>query len=98
MIDRGNVIKAIEICYTVGHNCTECPLFNGGECNDRLMQDALALLKEQEYARCGNCQFRDFGENEVGSWDRCKLHRRNTSPDEYCSWFVERAGEVDAET
>lgn len=62
---------------------------------DRAILDALALLKEQEYARCLNCQFRDFGENEVDSWDRCKLHRRNTAPDEYCLWFVERAGEVD---
>lgn len=58
---------------------------------DRAILDALALLKEQKYARCGNCQFRDFGENEG---DSCKLHRRNTSPDEYCLWFVERAGEV----
>ena len=48
MADRDKVIKAIEICYTVGHNCTECPLFYEDECNDRLMRDALALLKEQE--------------------------------------------------
>ena len=59
-----------------------------------IIEDAIELLKEQEYARCLNCQFRDFGENEVDNWDRCKLHRHNTSPDEYCSWFVERAGEV----
>lgn len=57
-------------------------------------RDAEELLKGYEYARCRNCQFRDFGENEIDSWDRCKLHRHNTSPDEYCSWFVERAGEV----
>lgn len=48
MPDREKVIKAIEICYTVGHNCTECPLFYEDECNDRLMRDALALLKEHK--------------------------------------------------
>lgn len=46
--DRGNTIKAIEICYTLGHNCTECPLFSEDDCNDKLMRDALSLLKEQE--------------------------------------------------
>lgn len=48
MIDRKKVIKAIEICYTLGHNCTECPLFPEDDCNDKLMHDTLALLKEQE--------------------------------------------------
>lgn len=48
MTDRGKVIKAIEICYTLGHNCTECPLFTEDDCNDKLMHDALTLLKEQE--------------------------------------------------
>lgn len=46
--DRGKTIKAIEICYTLGHNCTECPLFSEDDCNDKLMRDALSLLKEQE--------------------------------------------------
>lgn len=59
------------------------------------VKDALELLKSYEYARCTNCQFRDFGENEVDSWDRCKLHRHNTSPEEYCSWFVERVVKMD---
>ena len=48
MMDREKVIKAIETCYTLGHNCTECPLFPEDDCNDKLMLDALALLKEQE--------------------------------------------------
>lgn len=48
MPDREKVIKAIEICYTAGHNCTECPLFNEDACNDRLMRDALTLIREQE--------------------------------------------------
>ena len=48
MPDTENVIKAIEICYTVGHNCTECPRFNEDDCNDRLMRDVLAILREHE--------------------------------------------------
>lgn len=42
------VIKAIELCYTVGYNCNECPYKNQYNCNDWLMRDALALLREQE--------------------------------------------------
>jgi len=48
MPDMEKVIKAIEICYTAGHNCTECPRFNEDDCNDRLMRDVLTLLREQE--------------------------------------------------
>ena len=48
MTDREKVIKAIEICYTLGHNCTECPLLPEDDCNDKLMHDALFLLKAQE--------------------------------------------------
>ena len=48
MTDRDKVIKAIEICYTSGHNCAECPLFSEDNCNDKLMHNVLATLKEQE--------------------------------------------------
>lgn len=48
MADLKKVIKAIEICYTLGHHCTECPLFLEDDCNDKLMRDVLSLLKEQE--------------------------------------------------
>lgn len=48
MTDREKVIKTIEICYTSGHNCTECPFFSEDDCNDKLMHDALSLLKAQE--------------------------------------------------
>lgn len=48
MPDREKVIKAIETCYTLGHNCTECPFFTEDDCNDKMMHDALALLKEQD--------------------------------------------------
>ena len=68
MTDREKVIKAIEICYFGNHSCTECELFYVEDCNDKLMRDALVLLKEQEpvhvqkrkFARlwlwcCGSC-------------------------------------------
>ena len=94
MPDRDKVIKGFECCVIQGFNCYNCTYGNAttdlSECHDVLLKDALELLKEQEYARCLNCQFRDFGENEVDNWDRCKLHRHNTAPDEYCSWFVGR--------
>jgi hypothetical protein len=48
MADLEKVIKAIEVCYTLGHNCTECPLFSEDDCNDKLMKDVLSLLKAQE--------------------------------------------------
>jgi Zn-finger protein len=42
------IIKALETCYEVGHNCTECPLFSESECNDKLGREVITLLKEQE--------------------------------------------------
>lgn len=48
MTDLEKVINAIQICYTLGHNCTECQFFSEDDCNDKLMQDVLALLKAQE--------------------------------------------------
>ena len=57
---RQEIIKAIETCYEVGHGCTECPLFSEDECNcnDKLMHDVLALLKEQpEVVLCEDCKF-----------------------------------------
>lgn len=47
MPDREKVIKAIEICYSEKHNCTECELFHVEDCNGQLMRDVLELLKEQ---------------------------------------------------
>ncbi len=44
MPDVEKIIKAIEICYTEGHNCTECPFFNEDKCNDMLKRNVLELL------------------------------------------------------
>lgn len=90
MIDRKIVIENLEqnIRWIEGAECHQFPGWGNATV---AMRDAAELLKEQEYAQCRNCQFRDFGGNDIDSWDRCKLHRHNTSPDEYCSWFVEKA-------
>ena len=55
---RQEIIKIIERCYEVGYNCTECPLFSEDECEDKLMHDVLAFLKEQEaVVRCKDCKY-----------------------------------------
>ena len=48
------------------------------------------LKDQQEIVRCKDCAFHDSGENEVDAWNRCRLHKINTSDDEYCSWGVMR--------
>lgn len=51
---------------------------------------AVEALNQPEIIRCKDCAFHDSGENEVDSWNRCKLHKINTSDDEFCSWGVKR--------
>lgn len=58
MADREKVIKAIEICYFGNHSCTECDRFYEEDCNDKLIRDALELLKGQE--------------TKTGKWLPCK--------------------------
>ena len=99
MPDREKVIKGLECCVNPvpEFDCSkECPYFGktAGACYTQLSKDALELLQGQDQARCENCQFRDYGKNEVDAWDMCRLHRHNTSADEYCSWFVEKDGEA----
>ena len=53
MIDRGKVIKALEICFTPTAKCKDCPYDELGavpNCTNALGKDALALLKEQTNA------------------------------------------------
>ena len=47
---------------------------------------AVEALSQPEIVRCKDCAFHDSGENEVDAWNRCKLHKINTSDNEYCSW------------
>lgn len=77
MTDREKVIKGLETCAGTnndGDDCTadcllECP-YKGSLCIDRLMYDALAILKEQEAVKptwsrgkpfCGACGLRIHG-------------------------------------
>lgn len=92
MFDREKIIKAIEICYTPGNNCTECPFFHKEECNNDLMRDALELLKEQEpiapkqqeetcvWTVCWNCS-----RHLISMWTYCP----------YCGRTVKWDGKTD---
>lgn len=68
MPDLAKVIKGLEYCS--GSKCVvECPYYAFDNCYDRVMEDAIALLKEQEPVKpvpeynnrctgwyvCGNC-------------------------------------------
>jgi len=51
MNDQEKVIKGLEICYTIGETCENCPYYDlpvEQSCNDALCKDALKLLKEQK--------------------------------------------------
>lgn len=52
MIDREKVIRGLECCAVPGGNCLECPYdkygIEGLKCENKLVEDALALLKAQE--------------------------------------------------
>lgn len=84
MADREKVIKSIEICYILGHDCTECPLFTEDDCNDKLMRDAVTLLKEQEPIKPLITGHGDF--ETVGTWwHECGNCRTQIDPaDKYC--------------
>jgi hypothetical protein len=49
MINKEKVIKGLKLCVVTGDFCGECP-YDGMEssCIDKLHDDALTLLKEQE--------------------------------------------------
>jgi hypothetical protein len=48
-LKRENIIKALECCNSEGHICGKCPYESvriGISCRDKLIRDALALIKE----------------------------------------------------
>ena len=88
MDDREKALKAFEICYTLGHNCTECPLFQEDDCNDKLTHDVLALLKEREPIAPSVCGSKE--PDGLSSWwylcSKCKM------PIDYGDRFCRRCG------
>lgn len=66
MPDREKVIKSIKACANnPDHDCESCEYRSGALwCyNDQLIEDFLALLKDQpEIVRCKDCKH--YGENE----------------------------------
>ena len=62
MPDREKVVNALANCVTVFgmRDCSECPYKDSDDCENKLMFDALALLKEQEaIVRCKDCKYFD---------------------------------------
>lgn len=60
MNDIDKIINALEICFTPGAKCKECPYdFLGAvpNCTKGLGADVIALLKEQwQIVRCKDCK------------------------------------------
>ena len=58
MPDRGKVIKALEVCVNNGFtSCEGCPYDYPDRVGCQAIDDALALLKEQEaVVRCKDCK------------------------------------------
>ena len=48
MADKDQVMKALEHCVVSGDFCGECPYDGMESCIEKLHDDALALLKDQE--------------------------------------------------
>ena len=69
MIDREKVIKGLELC-DIGSDkmCYECdcPYYQNG-CTERLKEDALELLKEQEPVE----SIRQWDDDETTWWYSC---------------------------
>ena len=82
-MNREKVIKAINIC--LGHGvCNDCPYYASGLCLDRLMTDALVMLKEQEQHCCCLCGNYDTVDNF------CNYHKHDVDVSEYCSRWIPR--------
>jgi hypothetical protein len=84
-MDRENVIKGFELCHTPGMNCKYCPynsLPDNENCNDTLVRDVLALLKEQpEIVRCKDCELHEMR----GEMLLCKAEDKPHTYDWFCA-------------
>lgn len=93
---KDDVINALK-CLSYGESgeCFFCPCPYGFygylDCKPgKVCSDAAALLEDSEIIRCSKCQFYNAGENDVDAWERCMLHKINTSFDNFCSWAVKK--------
>ena len=78
MIDREKVIKGLEICFSDSY-CDDCPYKNicyEDGMMQQLMQDTIALLKEQD--NCENCAIAIEDRQPVVRCKDCKHHRKDT--------------------
>lgn len=56
MPDRQKVIKSLKLCVVTGDFCGECPYDGMESCIEKLHDDALSLLKEQDETKTIICQ------------------------------------------
>ena len=93
MADREKVIKGLECCMkwtgepnTATCHCSDCSYTNmdilGQRCLIDLINDALALLKEQEMRECCLCKHYD------SVYKHCTYHDHDVEESEYCSRWV----------
>ena len=87
MLDREKVTKGIDICLQRIHCVEDCPYYCDVGCQEKLREDALALLKEQEaVVRCISCTF-------YRSDGQCALHDGRWKPEGFCSWAIRKEGQ-----
>ena len=79
MTDREKVVKGLEVCTTSPCYCKDCPYVKGCALDSQqVMEDALALLKEQEPlavndpgAICPNCKWPLYPEDHPHYCGNC---------------------------
>ena len=98
-MDREKVIKGLECCMkwtgepnTATCHCSDCSYTNmdilGQRCLIDLINDALALLNEQEaVVRCKDCEHCYFASNRIPSEQNyaCGKHGFDVAPDWFCA-------------
>ena len=90
MIEKDKLKAGLIQCTSLRGSCSECP-YEGRQCMQRLRRDMVSAFDSmEEVIHCKDCSFRDYGENEVDAWDRCKLHRINVTEEGFCFWAVRR--------
>ena len=83
-MDREKVIKGLECC-AAALSCDECPYNESKECNNKgffysqAIEDALALLKEQEVRELTIAEWREWKANPKRN-PICILWEHDTSP------------------
>ena len=71
MVDKEKLIRGLHCCaHTDGIECPNCPYWHDDDCVEMLMDDALAMLKEQEERKNFKVAdlFRQFADSVREKW------------------------------